>query len=78
MSIQVIEGNWDDLIARQDLHGRRVRVIVLEESSEPVRAPGQNAWLKSLRAWTDSHEALGHIVDDSREDIYSGTVDDPR
>ncbi len=39
-----------------------------------------NPWLKSLHAWADSHLPLGqgHLVDDSREGIYSGTVDDPR
>ena len=71
---EVIEGQWDELIARQDLHGRRVRVMVLETGKQSEQDP----WLKSLLAWADSHEALGHLVDDSREGIYSGTVDDPR
>ena len=71
---EVIEGQWDELIARQDLHGRRVRVVVLE----PKKHSEQEPWLKSLRAWADSHQPLGHLVDDSREGIYSGTVDDPR
>jgi hypothetical protein len=70
-----ITGDWDDLVNRHDLHGRKVRVIVLDEQ------PTDNPWLKSLRAWADSHKPLGqggHLVDDSRESIYSGTVDDPR
>ena len=71
---EVIEGQWDELIVRQDLHGRRVRVVVLE----PEKHSEQDPWLKSLRAWADSHQPLGHLVDDSREGIYSGTVDDPR
>jgi hypothetical protein len=72
MSDVIIQGNWDDLVARQDLHGRRVRIIVLDEERP------DNPWLKSLHAWADSHMPLGHLVDDSRESIYSGTVDDPR
>ncbi len=70
---QVIQGKWDDLMKRHDLHGHTVRVIVLD----PQRP--DNPWLRSLRAWTDSHkQPLGHPVDDSRESIYSGTADDPR
>lgn len=72
MSDVMIQGNWDDLVARQDLRGRKVRVTVIDEQQ-----PG-NPWLKSLRAWADSHQPLGHLVDDSRESIYPGTVDDPR
>ncbi len=75
----VIQGNWDDLVARQDLRGRRVRIIVLDDE-RPDNPRPDNAWLKSLHAWADSHMPLagGHRVDDSRESIYSGTVDDPR
>jgi hypothetical protein len=74
MSDVMIQGNWDDLVARQDLHGRRVRIIVLDQERP------DNPWLKSLHAWADSHMPLGqgNVVDDSRESIYSGTIDDPR
>jgi hypothetical protein len=72
MSDEIIQGDWDDLVRRRDLHGRKVRVIVIDE--ERI----DNPWLKSLRAWADSHKPVGHLVDDSRESIYSGTVDDPR
>lgn len=68
----IIEGKWDDLVKNNDLHGHIVRVIVLDEPRL------DNPWLKSLRAWADSHKPLGHRVDDSRESIYSGTIDDPR
>ncbi len=71
----IIQGNWDDLVKNNNLHGRKVRVIVLDE--DQGEAP-DNPWLKSLRAWADGHRPLGHPVDDSRESIYSGTVDDPR
>ncbi len=71
---EIIEGKWEDLAGRQDLRGRKVRVIVLEEDQRREEDP----WLKSLRAWADSHEPVGHRVDDSRDSIYSGTVDDPR
>jgi hypothetical protein len=72
VSDEIIQGDWDDLVGRHDLHGRKVRIIVLDE----VRS--ENPWLKSLLAWADGHQPLGHPVDDSRESIYSGTIDDPR
>jgi hypothetical protein len=72
MPDEIIQGDWDDLVRRRDLHGRKVRVIVIDEDTT------DNPWLKSLRAWADSHEPLGYLVDDSRESIYSGTVDGPR
>ena len=83
MSSTMIQGNWDDLVNRQDLRGRRVRVTVIDEQPggsgiDTGNDPGGNPWLKSLRAWADSHKALANQVDDSRENIYSGTVDDPR
>ncbi len=71
---EIIEGKWEDLTGRQDLQGRRVRIVVLDEGEQGAEDP----WLKSLRAWMDRHEALGQRVDDSRESIYSGTMDDPR
>jgi hypothetical protein len=76
MSDVTIQGNWDDLVARQDLRGRRVRVTVIDEQLPDNSV--DNPWLKSLHAWADSHKPLGYSVDDSRESIYSGTVDDPR
>jgi hypothetical protein len=71
---EIIEGKWEDLAGRQDLQGRDVRVVVLEKGG----ATEDDPWLKSLRAWVDSHAPVGHFVDDSRESIYPGTVDDPR
>jgi len=71
---EIIEGKWEDLAARQDLRGRSVWVIVFEEGEKGQDDP----WLKSLWAWADAHEPVGHRVDDSRESIYSGTIDDPR
>ena len=68
---ETIQGNWDELVGRQDLRGRKVRVLVLDQDQG-------NPWLKSLQAWADSHQPLGQVVDDSRESIYSGTLDDPR
>jgi len=70
---EIIEGQWDDLVARHDLHGRKIRVIVFEQGEGD-----EDPWLKLLRAWVHSHKPVGHLVDDSRESIYSGTADDPR
>ena len=69
---EIIQGKWDDLVRSHALDGRTVRVVVLDQEQT------DNPWLKSLRAWADSHHPVGHTVDDSRESIYSGTVDDPR
>lgn len=71
---ETLEGRWDDLVARHDFHGRRVRIMVLE--SDPQHP--QDPWLRSLWAWAESHKPVSHRVDDSRDSIYSGTVDDPR
>jgi len=71
---EIIEGKWEDLAGRQDLQGRMVRVVVFGEGEKGEEDP----WLKSLRAWVDSHEPAGQWVDDSRESIYSGTIHDPR
>jgi hypothetical protein len=74
MMAEIIEGKWEDLVARHDLRGRDVRVVVFNEGEKAAEDP----WLKALDEWIDSHEPLGHFVDDSRESIYSGTIDDPR
>jgi hypothetical protein len=74
MMAEIIEGKWEDLVGRRDLQGREVRVLVFEEGEKGKDDP----WLKSLRAWVDSHQPLAHGVNDSRESIYVGTIDDPR
>lgn len=71
---EILEGRWDDLVARHDLHGRRVRIIMLEGDAQQPQDP----WLRSLWAWAESHTPVNHPVDDSRDSIYSGTADDPR
>ncbi len=70
----IIQGNWNDLMRREDLRGRRVQVIVMGED----QAQPENPWLKSLRAWADGHKQIAQLADDSRESIYSATVNDPR
>ena len=74
----MIQGDWDDLVNRHDLHGRKVRVIILDEEPGSPEVPGDNPWLTGLHVWADSHKSPGHLIDDGRENIYSGTVDDPR
>ena len=60
MASMIISGKWDDLVKSHDLHGHTVRVIVLDQQGS------ENPWIRSLRAWADSHKPLGHGVDDSR------------
>ena len=71
---EVIEGKWEDLVARQDLRGRSIWAIVFDDAEKGKEDP----WLQSFHAWADSHEPVEQWVDDSRESIYSGTMDDPR
>ena len=71
---EVIEGKWEDVIAQHDFRGRDVKVVVFDDEEKAA----QGAWLKALREWMDSHSPVSHFVDDSRESIYSGTLDDPR
>jgi hypothetical protein len=71
---EIIEGKSEDLIASHDFRGRDARVIVFDNGEKSAKED----WLKALRAWMDSHAPVGHFVDDSRESIYSGTLDDPR
>ena len=88
MSDEIIQGDWDDLISRHDLRGRRVRVIVLDQprstavsatATTPVSASEPaNPWIANLFAWADSHKPLTNTIDDSRESIYTATTDDPR
>ena len=80
--IEMIEGDWDDLVSRSDLRGHKVRVIVLDRASEAgttnSQTPVDNAWLKNLNTWADDHQPIENTVDDSRDSIYSGSVDYPR
>ena len=76
MPDRVIEGKWEDVVLREDLRGHRVRVIVMDEAANPPTADAD--WLRRLRAWAAGQPKVGHFVDDSREAIYGGTVDDPR
>lgn len=41
----------------------------VEESTVSTFAPN---WIDELRAWSNSHSAVTHFVDDSRESIYEG------
>lgn len=49
---EIIQGKWDDLVARHDLRGRTVRVVVLDRDLD-------NPWLRMLQAWADSHQPVG-------------------
>ncbi len=75
MSLEIV-GPWDELIQRPDLHGRKVKVTILDESESPV--PAGDAWLAALDRMTTNAVHTGHDVDTSRESIYSGTIDDTR
>jgi Arc/MetJ-type ribon-helix-helix transcriptional regulator len=44
----------------------------------PQAEIGSEEWSRQFREWAASRPPLGHHVDDSRDSIYSGTLDDPR
>ena len=74
MSERVIERVWDDLVRREDLRGRRVRVTVIDDAtaSSPEQASeAAETWAARLRAWARSHRATEHPADDRRESIYT-------
>jgi hypothetical protein len=78
---RIIEVTWEDLIRREDLRGRRLRVAVIDEALPPElesTRDGQDPWVARLREWADSHPDSNQFLDDSRDAIYSGTVVDPR
>ena len=52
---EIIEGKWEDLVAREDLRGRDVRVVVFNEGEKAEEDP----WLKALHDWVDSHDPSG-------------------
>ena len=71
---EIIEGKWEDVVARHDFRGRDVKVVVFNEGGKVADDP----WLRMFHDWVDSHKPVEHFVDDSRESIYGGTLDDPR
>jgi hypothetical protein len=73
---QVIEGEWDELLKRNDLHGRKVRITILDEEHREALETDQ--WLKAFHAWVNRPRPVTGPIDDSRDSIYSGTMDDPR
>ena len=77
--VRIIEGNWDELVKREDLRGRHVRVLVEEPGDAwKLQRESPEEWLKLFHEWVHSHEPVDQFVDDSRDSIYSGTMDDPR
>ncbi len=66
MSIE-ITGRWEELIARPELRGHRVRVTVLD--NEAVQAE-HGAWLESLRRLASNGVRVARPADDSRESVY--------
>ena len=76
MAEQIIEATWEDLIRREDLRGRRLRVTVVDEARSSHTEPavnGENAWVVRLREWAESHRRDLPLLSDeaiSRESIY--------
>ena len=69
---EVYEGVLEELIAKHDLAGRRVRIEVVELPKQPAD------WYQKALAWMEEFKVEGIVADDSRDSIYTGTRDDPR
>lgn len=69
---EIYQGVFEDVIAEHDLKGRTVRIEVIEP------AVNRFDWLQRLKAWQQEFQFHGPPANDSRESIYSGTIDDPR
>ncbi len=90
MALRVIEGAWEEIVGKVDLHGRYVRVLIddgvesdvliHELSGNPADLEVlalRNPWLRSLQAWADSHAPLDLLVDDGRDTLYEELTGDP-
>lgn len=62
-------GQWEDLISRPEFRGCRVKVIVIDQTSDK---PSMDDWLWSLRQMAANGVRVSHPADDSRESIYEG------
>ena len=67
-------GPWDELVKREDLRGRRVRVIVEDVPPQPVH----DEWVRQLYEIARLGVRAGDNINVSRDSIYTGTADDPR
>ncbi|HVX86088.1 MAG TPA: hypothetical protein VH253_14995 [Phycisphaerae bacterium] len=76
----VYEGVFEEVLAhRAELAGKRVRVEVIGEpvkASEVGKTPEER--VSAYLAWVGAPRPVRDQMDDSRESIYSGTIDDPR
>jgi hypothetical protein len=62
-----LTGRWEDLVARPELRGHRVKVTVLDEApAEPLA----DQWLESLRQMVRNGVPVQRPADDGRESIY--------
>ena len=77
----------DDLVAsghfkdQQAAIERAVQLLEQEVRGQSSKRPSElsyQEWSRRFREWAESHPPTGHFVDDSRDSIYSGTIDDPR
>jgi Arc/MetJ-type ribon-helix-helix transcriptional regulator len=74
----VASGRFKD---RETAIDRAVQLLEQELRGQCAKRPSQMSypeWSRQFRKWVESHPPTGHFVDDSRDSIYSGTIDDPR
>ncbi len=70
MSLE-ITGRWEELVARSEFRGRRVKIIVMDEPGGAM--PPVDAWLESLREMARNGVRITRPADDSRESVYPET-----
>jgi Arc/MetJ-type ribon-helix-helix transcriptional regulator len=78
LDLLVASGHYKDHEAAMD---RAVQLLEQEHRGQYVKRPSDlsyQEWSRRFREWAESHPPAGHFVDDSRDSIYSATIDDPR
>lgn len=75
----IFEGTIEELLAHQsELQGKRLRVEILSESIVPAMLPTPHERATAFTQWAQKQKPITHPIDDSRDSIYGGTLDDPR
>ncbi|HWB54331.1 MAG TPA: hypothetical protein VG722_09060 [Tepidisphaeraceae bacterium] len=67
--IDEITGQWEDLIARPEFRGHRVKITIVDGKETPGDT---HAWIESLRKMADNGIRITTPADDSRQSIYEG------
>lgn len=74
----VATGRFDDQLAALDRAIQLLADELTRVSTPPSDDLTAEEWCQRFQEWADSHARLDYEADDSRESVYSGTIDDTR